>query len=268
MMSRKVKLKWCSGFGQLLLALLCGFVVVPVSSAEQPVLTPGGVIGKDDRKPMNSAGKPWIAVGRVHAPKTGRVDLCSGTLIDPKVVVTAAHCVYNHVSGKPIRPSTTHFLAGYHKGKYAAHSVAACIKPSPSFKFSRKLSAKNAAADYAFIVLKTSIEIPVVRVYDRDRITVADWLVHAGYCCDRPYILSVHDGCQVKEIRSAAYLTDCDSAAGASGGPVFVKTNGGHFIAAVMSSRVSGRSGRHETLNAIASILHERDSLDKIKTCN
>ena len=151
--------------------------------------------------------------------------------------------------------------------KYAAHSVAKCIKINPDYTFSRTPTQENATADYAFLILREPVTIPAARFYNKDTITQDDRLVHAGYCCDRRYLLSAHDGCQVKYRWRNAYLTDCDTAAGASGGPVFVKKNDKHYLAAVMTTMFAGDETQQEPLNAVTSILQERDNMDEIKNC-
>jgi len=38
---------------------------------------------------------PWRAVGKLQAASTNLRVLCTGTLVGPSIVLTAAHCVYN-----------------------------------------------------------------------------------------------------------------------------------------------------------------------------
>ena len=85
-----------------LIALVCAVMGSTAAYAE-PYRT--GVIGNDDRKPMDSWQEPWNAVGKIFTPGVSSVGECTGTLIDPEIVVTAAHCLHNPRTAKPIKAS-------------------------------------------------------------------------------------------------------------------------------------------------------------------
>ena len=67
-------------------------------------------------------------------------------------------------------------------------------------------------------------------------------LVHASYPADRRYMLTAHFGCRLLERDQDLWLTDCDTTAASSGGPVFVQRNGNLKLAAIMVG-VAGTSG-------------------------
>jgi len=249
----------------LILSSLFGISIGGSIAASQPV---PGVIDKDDRRPIDSQVPPWNAVGKIYAPRFGRVVECTGTLIEPNVVVTAAHCLFHKQSGKPLRPSEIHFLAGYRREKYLAHAVAKCVNFHPDYNFRKKLSAKSVSNDVAFLVLNKPLKTPAASFYDKARIGKSDSLVHAGYGQDRRYMLAGHTGCKAKFYRNNTYFTDCDTAEGASGGPVFVKKDGRYAIAAVMSSNATLNSPEgKKPYNLATSILRDRDRLAEIKKC-
>jgi protease YdgD len=75
-----------------LLSLLAGIVV---ACADWPA--PGqdlypGIIGEDDRVRLQEQGPPWDAVGQVNVAGYRIMGQCTGTLVAPNLVVTAAHC--------------------------------------------------------------------------------------------------------------------------------------------------------------------------------
>ena len=65
-------------------------------------------------------------------------------------------------------------------------------------------------------------------------------LVHASYPADRRYMLTAHFGCHLLERDPDLWLTDCDTTAASSGGPVFVQRNGNLRL-----RRHYGGSSRH-----------------------
>ena len=257
--------KHCAGLLAIVVAVLSGSP--SAMYAGHANLTPEGVIGEDDRIPMDTWERPWNSVGKVHAQKGSRIDYCSATLIAPKVAVTVAHCLHNRRTGKQLRPSAVHFLAGYRKEKYVAHSVAECLKINPAYQLRRKPTLESVSEDFAFIILKKSMNVPTARILEHREVALGDRLVHAGYCCDRKYLLSVHDGCEVKHIEGTAIFTDCDTADGASGGPVFLKQDGEHYLAAVMSSTFNFDDNGKGLLNTAASIQRGGHDLEQIARC-
>lgn len=80
---------------------------------------------------------------------------CSGTIIAPQVVLTAAHCVRD-TDSDPI-------LAGFVRGKYVApgnHTVVANVRRFRFFKPCRKVG----IPDYALLLLATNPKIPVLNL--------------------------------------------------------------------------------------------------------
>jgi protease YdgD len=102
-------------------AMLLIVAVQGVSAAEKLRLK--GIRGQDDRKLERTQEFPWSAIGRVNVRGRG-VEFCTGTLIAPSTVLTAAHCFWNKRTRRWANPCSIDYLAAYSLSRYLAHSKA------------------------------------------------------------------------------------------------------------------------------------------------
>src|SRR5258707_1127119 len=89
-----------------------------------------GVGPVDPRAAVDAARPPWRALGRLQTEQGSR---CTGFLIGPNTVLTAAHCLFDRRTRHYARPSSVHFLAGYAFGAYAGHALARSFAIGPGY---------------------------------------------------------------------------------------------------------------------------------------
>ncbi len=74
----------------------------------------------------------WEAVGRLNI--AGR-NMCTGALIAPNLVLTAAHCLYDQKSGRAVRPASIIFEAGLNGRRVKAARTVAKVVVHPDYQF-------------------------------------------------------------------------------------------------------------------------------------
>lgn len=221
--------------------VFCIFALIAGAGAEPGKRHFPGVIGKDDRGIVDNSTPPWTAIGRVNISGHRRTRHCTGTLIAPRLVVTAAHCLVNKGSRTPLPLARIHFVAGLRRDSYLVHAKAACVRFMEAPRRAVKDGADRFRTDVAVIVLTQDAQVEPAALTDEMRFEIGSPLIHPGYGRDRRYLLTADKTCRLQRRIKGLWLTDCDTNFGGSGGPVLVKTRGRLALAAIMVGAV-----RHE----------------------
>jgi protease YdgD len=247
--------------GAAISLLLVGIALAPVAAdsaaaaADLPPLLLPGVGAHDPRQRIDPNTAPWRAIGKVQANSGNMHISCTGSLVGPTTVLTAAHCVYNPKTGRNFPPESLHFLIGYDSGAYTGHAVARAIETGPGYDPLEPR--RTMGSDWALLTLDKSLGTPdrVLAI----RATPAETgaiVTTGGYSQDHPLLLTVDPECriigQVKDAAGRKLLRDnCTGTHGASGAPILVREGGIWRIAAM---RVAAEMG---VASGIAAILDE-----------
>lgn len=177
---------------------------------------------------------PWEAVGRLNI---GGNSFCTGALIAPDIVLTAAHCLYNSDTGGRINPETVEFLAGWRNGRASAYRKVRGAVIHPDYTYDDHVSSQRVRNDLALLRLDHEIRNTTVVPFGTSKRPDRGARVGVvSYARDRSNAPSLQEVCEVLGMQEGVLITSCAVDFGSSGAPIFSFIDGHARIISVVSA--------------------------------
>ncbi len=180
-------------------------------------------------------GRGWEAVGRIDI---GRRGFCSGAMIAPQLVLTAAHCLFDNQTGARLPDSELRFRAGLRNGRSEADRGVRRSAVHPEYRHVGTIGSTRVAHDLALLELDRPIQLSNVQpfaVYSEPR--RGDEIGVVSYARGRSEVPSLEERCHVlQRDRMGVVTMSCSVDFGASGAPVFALSHGQVRIVSVVSA--------------------------------
>ncbi len=177
-------------------------------------------------------GAAYAAVGRLNIAGTR---FCTATLIEPAVIATAAHCLYQPRTGARVPLSEFRFVAGFRRGKYAALRNTVRAATAEGYVFDGVPDFAGVSADLALLELDAPVDAEAATPLAPGPLADGP-LAIISYARDRPQLPSIERPCPaVSSLRGVLALA-CGVNFGASGGPVLAGEGADARLVAVVSA--------------------------------
>src|SRR5688572_23757376 len=136
--------------GIMVLGLLAGAAAAD-DALVSALRSPSGGLHDGLRPRVSPQEMPWRGVGKLQGVEGRLHTACTGALVGPHTVLTAAHCMFHPRTKQPFAPHTLHFLLGFEFEGYAGHAVVVSFVIGAGFQLRDTVGTRG--ADWVLLML-------------------------------------------------------------------------------------------------------------------
>ena len=160
----------------------------------------GAALGHDPID-VNANVFPWSSVGKIY---NSARSWCTGSLIAPDKILTAAHCLFNRTTHRFLQAESIHFLLGYKGGEYRTHVRVARYLIGSDYSPEDATGTSSILAGWAILTLAEqagteSTPLPVTETAP----VAGERIMVGGFSQKSPFKMTADTDCRVRVRRDA-----------------------------------------------------------------
>jgi protease YdgD len=176
---------------------------------------------RNRREAVDITAYPWVSIGKIAISTISARTSCTGSVIGPTEVLTAAHCLYNERTSRFVSADAIHFLLGYDRGQYRAHRTGTRYVTSPKYDPAQQV--ETAGDDWAVVYVDKPFApgtTPLRLAADRPLLGAP--VLTGGYPSEKAHMMTADKHCRVEAVSADGKLitSNCIIHHGDSGGPL------------------------------------------------